>query len=77
MAGGSFIATEGTTGVEQCELDSDSLDDDVFTGSGLMGEKGKGEDEVLDGTGDVVQLGPVKKKKKTNACRVTTCLSFN
>lgn len=63
LAGDSFTTTEGTTGVELCglyELDSDSLEE-LLTGSGLMGEERKGEDGVLEGTGELVQLRPGRK----------------
>lgn len=62
FAGVSFTTTEGTTGVELHELDSDSLEE-VLTGSWLMGEEAKGEDGVLESTGEVVQLGPERKPK--------------
>lgn len=62
LAGSAFTTTEGSPGVELCELDSDSLDE-VLTGSWLMGENGKGEDGVLEGVGEGVQLGPGRKTK--------------
>lgn len=60
MAGVSFT-TEGTTGVELHELDSDSLE--VPPTSREMGEVVKGEDGVPESVGEVVQLGPERKPK--------------
>lgn len=51
--------TEGTTEVE---LDSDSLEE-VLTGSWLTGEETKGEDGLLEGTGELKPLEPGRKQK--------------